>query len=198
MSHPQQTQHIDDGHDHAGSIAAFDDSKSDYKAELDHVEDVTRADATQATPADVQDPPALRSKIDNLAIYQALKTYRWTAVICMAAAFSASLDGYQGHLNSSIVSNKGFIRQFAPAGSKILDAKWVALWGGTSSAGQTIAQFAMVYITDYLGRKAALWTTFLLLTGVSNGDSPDLDDICPDFVALAPRRACSPSLLNRL
>lgn len=167
-SHQQQSTMISsvDHHDAASIVALDEDTKSDYKAEVDHVEDANNT-TRDAAAIIHESPPALRSKIDNLAVFTALKTYRFTALICMAAAFSASLDGYQGHLNSSIVSNKGFIRQFAPKGSKILDAKWVALWGGTSSAGQTIAQFAMVYVTDYLGRKAALWTTFALLTGVS-------------------------------
>jgi hypothetical protein len=43
-------------------------------------------------------------------------------------------------LNGGIVSNKGFIRQMASPGTKILDGKWVSAWGGIQSAGQTIGQ----------------------------------------------------------
>ena len=43
-------------------------------------------------------------------------------------------------LNGGIVSNKGFIRQFAPAGTKIIEGKYISAWGGIQSAGQTIGQ----------------------------------------------------------
>jgi len=43
-------------------------------------------------------------------------------------------------LNGGIVSNKGFIRQFAPAGTKVFAGKYISAWGGIQSAGQTVGQ----------------------------------------------------------
>jgi len=43
-------------------------------------------------------------------------------------------------LNGGIVSNKGFIRQFAPSGTKVIQGKYISAWGGIQSAGQTIGQ----------------------------------------------------------
>jgi len=89
--------------------------------------------------------------------------YRKIALVCWLAAFSASLDGYQGHFNGSIVSNKGFIRQFSPPGTTILNAKWVSAWGGIASTTQCLAQIAMVFVSDKFGRRIALWCTWVLL-----------------------------------
>lgn len=85
----------------------------------------------------------------------------------MAAAFSASLDGYrkfslslQNHksewrtnwaeinLNGGIVANKRFIRQFSSPGTTIIAGKCVSAWGGIQSAGQTVGQIvgqALIY-----------------------------------------------------
>lgn len=38
------------------------------------------------------------------------------------------------------MSNKGFIKQFAPAGTKVIAGKYVSAWGGIQSAGQTVGQ----------------------------------------------------------
>lgn len=93
-----------------------------------------------------------------------------------------------GSFNGSIVSNKGFIRQFAPPGTIILDAKWVSAWGGTASSAQFLAQVGIAFASDMLGRRNALWITWVLLTAVS---IPDLS-----FVRADP--FFSPSLRNRL
>lgn len=74
-----------------------------------------------------------------------------------------------GHFNGSIVANKGFIQQFAPPGTLILDAKWVSIWGGMQSTMQCLAQIACVFVTDRFGRRLALWLTWVLLCGVSSG-----------------------------
>lgn len=54
-------------------------------------------------------------------------------------------------LNGGIVSNKGFIRQFAPPGTKIIAGKYVSAWGGIQSAGQTIGQIVCLaqFVTHY-------------------------------------------------
>lgn len=44
------------------------------------------------------------------------------------------------NLNGGLVSNKGFIRQMASPGTKIIKGKYVSAWGGIQSAGQTIGQ----------------------------------------------------------
>lgn len=125
--------------------------------------------------------PQQMGVFDKLSVWQAAKLYRKIGLVCFLAAFSASLDGYQGEshpahrqrtcltltgsFNGSVVSNKGFIRQFNP-GNTILDAKWVSAWGGTASAAQCLSQVAISFISDKFGRRLALWTTWLLLTAV--------------------------------
>jgi hypothetical protein len=76
----------------------------------------------------------------------------------------SSID-HSGSFNGSVVSNKGFIRQFNP-GATILDAKWVSAWGGTASAAQCLSQVAISFVSDKFGRRVALWTTWVLLTAV--------------------------------
>jgi hypothetical protein len=44
------------------------------------------------------------------------------------------------NLNGGIVANKGFIRQMATPGTKIINSKYVSAWGGIQAAGQTIGQ----------------------------------------------------------
>lgn len=43
-------------------------------------------------------------------------------------------------LNAGIVSNKGFINQFASPGTKLIAGKYVSAWGGIQSTGQTLGQ----------------------------------------------------------
>ncbi len=88
-------------------------------------------------------------------------------------------------LNAGIVSNKGFIRQFASPGTKIIKGKYVSAWGGIQSAGQTIGQIVssitntafygihsdeikfLQYATERYGRKPALYILWVFLTAVS-------------------------------
>ena len=56
-------------------------------------------------------------------------------------------------LNAGIVSNKGFIRQFATVGTTIIMGKYVSAWGGIQSAGQTIGQIVRVLGISALLRK---------------------------------------------
>jgi sugar porter (SP) family MFS transporter len=107
--------------------------------------------------------PQMRLKSDDLGIWESVGRYRLISAVAMAAAFSASLDGYQISLNGGIVSNKGFIRQMASPGTKILNGKYVAAWGGIQSAGQTIGQIFLQYATNSLGRKPALLILWLFL-----------------------------------
>jgi hypothetical protein len=50
------------------------------------------------------------------------------------------LTGTEINLNGGIVSNKGFIRQMANPGTKIIEGKYVSAWNGIQSAGQTVGQ----------------------------------------------------------
>ncbi|KAM5354076.1 hypothetical protein ACJ41O_000726 [Fusarium nematophilum] len=106
--------------------------------------------------------PVMRSKFDDLSVWQSMRRYKHVGLIAMTAAFCASLDGYQINLNGGIVSNKGFIRQFSSAGTTIIAGKYISAWGGIQSAGQTVGQVLLQYATEGLGRKAALliiWVT---------------------------------------
>ena len=40
-------------------------------------------------------PVLMKSVLDKVGVWQAVKTYKRVSLICMAAAFSASLDGYR-------------------------------------------------------------------------------------------------------
>ncbi|KXL47851.1 hypothetical protein M433DRAFT_73034 [Acidomyces richmondensis BFW] len=105
----------------------------------------------------------MRSQEDDLSVWETAKRYRLVVALGMATAFSASLDGYQINLNGGIVSNKGFIKQMATSGTKIIDSKYVSAWGGTQSAGQFIGQIFLQFATEWLGRKPALLILWIFL-----------------------------------
>ena len=113
---------------------------------------------------EAQHDRVMRSKSDDLSVWEAVKQYKLVTAVAMGAAFCASLDGYQITLNGGIISNKGFIRQFAGAGVKVVPSKYVSAWGGIQSAGQTLGQIFLQFITDAIGRKAALYTLWVILT----------------------------------
>lgn len=106
----------------------------------------------------------MRSRLDDLSVWQGIRKFWRVGIIAMFAAFSASLDGYQINLNGGIVSNAGFIRQFSKAGTKIIDGKYISAWGGIQSAGQAIGQILLQYITERLGRKPAMMVIWVVLT----------------------------------
>ncbi|KAF9876670.1 hypothetical protein CkaCkLH20_06078 [Colletotrichum karsti] len=104
----------------------------------------------------------MRSKLDDLPILKAVGVYWRISLICMMAAFSAALEGYQLALTNSIVSNKGFIRQMSDGGTK-LDPTHVAVWGGMLSTGQFVGVGLLQLVTDKLGRKLAMHITWASL-----------------------------------
>ncbi|KAJ5946930.1 hypothetical protein N7454_003769 [Penicillium verhagenii] len=103
----------------------------------------------------------MRSKSDDLSVWQTARQFKFMSLIAMVASFSASLDGYQISLNGGVVSNKGFIAQFASPGTKIINGHYVSAWGGIQSAGQTVGQILLQYITEAYGRKVALYTIWV-------------------------------------
>ncbi|KUL83520.1 hypothetical protein ZTR_10568 [Talaromyces verruculosus] len=110
------------------------------------------------------DTPIMRTKEDDLGVWQSVMRYKWVSALAMLAAFSASLDGYQINLNGGIVANKGFIRQMATPGTKIINSKYVSAWGGIQAAGQTIGQIFLQFATEKYGRKVAFYTLTVFLT----------------------------------
>ncbi|KAL3466115.1 general substrate transporter [Aspergillus heterothallicus] len=132
------------------------------KVQTENVEQIAQIEADPAVAA--KGEPLMRSNLDNLSVWEGLLRYKTVTMIAMAAAFSASLDGYQINLNGGVVSNKGFIRQMEPD-TLIIDGKYVSAWGGIQSAGQTVGQILLQYVTERLGRKMALyviWLTFVI------------------------------------
>ncbi|OKL61225.1 hypothetical protein UA08_03351 [Talaromyces atroroseus] len=109
--------------------------------------------------------PVMRTAEDDLSIWQSVRRYKRASMLAMIAAFSASLDGYQANLNSGVVSNKGFIRQMAPAGTTIINGDYVSAWGGIQSAGQTIGQIFLQFATEKFGRKTAFYVFVIFLIG---------------------------------
>ena len=71
------------------------------KAELVGGEAVKTCDAMDDTTAPVKNGPLLmRSKEDELGVWESLKRHKTMGMIAMLAAFCASLDGYRKHLVS--------------------------------------------------------------------------------------------------
>jgi hypothetical protein len=53
------------------------------------------------------DAPVMRSKVDDLSVWQSVRQYKVIGVVAMAAAFSASMDGYRGFFMPSFSSTNG-------------------------------------------------------------------------------------------
>lgn len=59
---------------------------------------------------------------------------------CIKTPNPLSDDATEISLNGGVVSNKGFIAQFASPGTSIIPGPYVSAWGGIQSAGQTVGQ----------------------------------------------------------
>ncbi|WWC69105.1 uncharacterized protein I206_103041 [Kwoniella pini CBS 10737] len=105
----------------------------------------------------------MRSSLDDLGIWATVKQNKGIAGVAMAAAFSASLEGYQINLNGGIISNKGFIALMPRDAKGAINGSKIALFGGMQSLGQTLGQIFLQYATDALGRKAALYILWVFL-----------------------------------
>ncbi|KAB8218924.1 general substrate transporter [Aspergillus novoparasiticus] len=109
--------------------------------------------------------PVMRSKEDDLSIWQTVRRYKLVSIMAMAAAFSAALDGYQINLNGGLVSNNGFIRQMAKPGTTVIEGQYVSAWSGLQSSGQAVGQVMLQYVTESYGRKMAfyiIWVIFVV------------------------------------
>jgi SP family general alpha glucoside:H+ symporter-like MFS transporter len=66
------------------------------KAESEMIENTTTAAAEDISPPDIKGgTPLMRSKEDNIGVWQSVRRYKRVGLIAMAAAFCASLDGYR-------------------------------------------------------------------------------------------------------
>lgn len=111
---------------------------TDVKNEYDAVERVnTTEEMDHPTKPGAQ---VMRTRSDELGVWQALRSNKTLGLIAMSAAFSASLDGYQINLNGGIIANKGFIKQMATPGTAVIKGKYISAWGGMQSAGQFVGQ----------------------------------------------------------
>ncbi|KAJ3469383.1 hypothetical protein MRS44_003448 [Fusarium solani] len=131
---------------------------------VDHVEASDNGELPKAIDKALAEGEAvqMRSELDNLPILKALRIYWRIALICMMAAFSAALEGYQLALANAIVSNKGFIRQMSNGGTK-LNPTHVAVWGGMLSTGQFVGVGLLQIVIDKIGRRFAMHITWLSL-----------------------------------
>ncbi|WWD22218.1 hypothetical protein CI109_106709 [Kwoniella shandongensis] len=137
---------------------ALQDYKDDDLAVV-QTEDVTRdVDALPQVEAIHKGVTTqLKSQTDMMTIRQTVSAFRRTVAVCVAAGVCAALDGYQYSIQNSIIANKGFIRQMAPKGKSALDPVAVSTFGGLHAAGNVVGQFLIQYLSDWLGRIAAMW-----------------------------------------
>jgi hypothetical protein len=137
----------------------------------------------------------LKSAFDNLGLLKTVKVFRKTALICLVAAFvagtdgeslflriyyvSADAEGYQNQMVSSIVANAGFKKQFgtynAAKKSYVLEPLAVSTFGGLFSCGQVLGQFSTQWLSDWVGRKKAMYATMLVLLVVGVFDPRGLE-----------------------
>lgn len=72
-------------------VGSTDPEKTNASERIEHY--ATAEEMQRATSAGAD--PVMRSKIDDLSVWQAVKQYRLVSMLAMAAAFCASLDGYR-------------------------------------------------------------------------------------------------------
>ncbi|KAI0378574.1 general substrate transporter [Hypomontagnella monticulosa] len=140
------------------------DHSDDTSGRIDHLEELNNAELPKAIDKAFASGAAvqMRSSLDNLPTFQAVRIYWRVSLICMLCAFGGALEGYQVAIASSIVSNKGFIRQMSGGDTK-LNPLHVAVWGGMLSTGQLVGVGFLQLATDRLGRKIAMHLTWLTL-----------------------------------
>lgn len=128
------------------------------KTNVEMVEQPSAAAQGQRPNPEGEEQHLMRSKADEVGIWRSALLFKRAGCIAMIAAFCAALDGYRKtpsalisncrvltlrteiNLNGGIVANKGFIKQMASPGTKVIDGKYVSAWGGIQSTGQFVGQ----------------------------------------------------------
>ncbi|CAK7218381.1 hypothetical protein SBRCBS47491_003490 [Sporothrix bragantina] len=108
-----------------------------------------------------------RTGYETLTPWETVKTFKISSLACFAAAFSAATDGYQVGMNSGIVANAAFIKQFAntvsTTGQPALASPVLAGWSSIQSVGQIIGMVALSFVSSRFGRKVAMYTYWTIL-----------------------------------
>lgn len=78
-----------------GGFDSHDIAQADYKGEDGTNEYVSVEHCNNAEEVPKSAAPQMRLKSDDLGIWESVGRYKLVAVVAMAAAFSASLDGYR-------------------------------------------------------------------------------------------------------
>ncbi|KAH8589825.1 putative transporter [Bisporella sp. PMI_857] len=106
---------------------------------------------------------------EELTPWQTMNAFKVCTFVCFAIAFSAATDGYQIGINASIIANKGFVAQFGTAkdktGNRILASPILSAWSSIMSVGQIIGMTSLSFVSSKFGRKAAMYSYWLILVG---------------------------------
>ncbi|KJR83634.1 Hexose transporter [Sporothrix schenckii 1099-18] len=104
---------------------------------------------------------------ETMTPWETIKTFKISTLACFAAAFSAATDGYQIGMNSGIVANKAFVKQFATTvdakGQPALASPVLAGWSSVQSVGQIIGMVGLSFVSSHFGRKVAMYTYWIIL-----------------------------------
>ncbi|RSM14737.1 hypothetical protein BHE90_014669 [Fusarium euwallaceae] len=104
---------------------------------------------------------------EHLSIWETIKKFKMASLICFVAAISAAAEGYQIGLAGNIIANPGFAKQFGTqtndAGEKVLASSVMSTWGSVAGVGQFVGQMAIPFVSNKFGRKAAMYTLWLIL-----------------------------------
>ena len=69
-------------------------SSTENKTEISHFDDA-KHEMYDGAEKEVPHPAIMKSSLDRMSVYQAMRVYKKVVGIAMLAAFSASLDGYR-------------------------------------------------------------------------------------------------------
>ncbi|GFZ49942.1 hypothetical protein JCM24511_07345 [Saitozyma sp. JCM 24511] len=104
---------------------------------------------------------------EKLGIIGTIRTFKKATLICFLMTFAAATDGYQIGMNGNVVANAGFVDRFGTetnaAGKKILAASVLSAISAIQSVGQIIGMTTLPFLSARFGRKAAMYTLWLLL-----------------------------------
>ncbi|PNS18748.1 hypothetical protein CAC42_5287 [Sphaceloma murrayae] len=149
-------------------------SSNEKKGDVEYLDSVNDL-SVSATKAAVIDAAAEGQGVtgyETLTPWQTVKTFKTATLYCALAAFSAATDGYQIGINSSIIANTGFVREFATernaTGSPVLASPVLSAWAAIMSVGQIIGMTTLPFISQPYGRKVAMyWYWFILAMSIT-------------------------------